>query len=421
MRSSRTQILAVVALGVSAAIAGLFLYSLILPAPADGRYEVLTFEPGEDGLSSVVFDSVAGFAYFGTCGDQGRIVRVDLSTFQRVDALVLEAGEDCLRAAVLEPASRTAYFGTSNGPGRVVKIDLETFERVEAITFEPGEGPLVSAVFHPESGLAYFGTSTTPGRIVELDLATFRRVDAITLPSVEGGLYSAVIDPDADLAYFGTFTGPTKVVKVALAPFQRVGAVTLESDWPAKTSCRGGEGQLFTGVIDPIEDIAYFGTLNHPGCVVRIDLGTFLRADAIQFEDYEFELRSSVIDPVEGFAYFGAIQTGVVVVDLTSFERVEVIEVKVGGPDGAAFIDPGAGFAYFGVRSADGPAHVVKLPLRVSRDRPVADLVGVATVPLGELVAPSSQDVGPELVGVPASGRQWPSVGQVPVHFARAC
>ena len=102
------------------------------------------------------------------------------------------------------------------------------------------------------------------GVVVKVRLSDFTRVGALTLNSGENGLYSAVIDPTGDHAYFGTTaSNPGVVVKVRLSDFTRVGALTLNS----------GENKLLMVVIDPAGGYAYFGTGTEPGIVVRIDLG----------------------------------------------------------------------------------------------------------------------------------------------------
>jgi len=99
--------------------------------------------------------------------------------------------------------------------------------------------------------------------IVKIDLSSFTRVGSITLDYGEGeNLWSAVVDPSGQYAYFGTFTVPGMIVKIDLSSFTRVGSITLNS----------GEDCLFPAVIDPSGQYAYFGTYTSPGIVVKVDL-----------------------------------------------------------------------------------------------------------------------------------------------------
>jgi len=99
----------------------------------------------------------------------------------------------------------------------------------------------------------------------------FSRVGALTLNSGEEYLWSAVIDPAGDYAYFGIDNQPGRVVKVDLSDFTRVGALTFNS----------GENYLYSAVIDPAGDYAYFGTDTSPGVVVKVDLSDFTRVGAL--------------------------------------------------------------------------------------------------------------------------------------------
>ncbi|EKU21526.1 hypothetical protein NGA_0418310, partial [Nannochloropsis gaditana CCMP526] len=75
---------------------------------------------GENGLYSAV---VLGHnAYFGTITSPGIVVRLDLTTFRRLDNVTLNAGEDYLYSAVI--SGDYAYFGTNTAPGKVIKIRM---------------------------------------------------------------------------------------------------------------------------------------------------------------------------------------------------------------------------------------------------------------------------------------------------------
>ncbi|MEO0228250.1 MAG: hypothetical protein ABIL70_09410, partial [candidate division WOR-3 bacterium] len=299
-------------------------------------------QEGENQIRSAVIDTQNGYAYFGTETSPGKVVKVNLSTLDRVGAITLNSGENNLYSAVIDTQNGYAYFGTDTSPGRVVKIDLSTFQRVGAITLNSGENNLYSAVIDTQNGYAYFGTWTSPGIVVKINLSTFQRVGAITLNSGENDLYSAVIDTQNGYAYFGTYTTPGIVVKINLSTFSRVGAITLNS----------GENYLTSAVIDTQNGYAYFGTWTSPGRVVKIDLSTFSRVGAITLNSGENYLTSAVIDTQNGYAYFGTNTTpGIIVkINLSTFSRVGAITLN-SGEDYllSAVIDTQNGYAYFGI------------------------------------------------------------------------
>src|SRR3989442_14800907 len=68
------------------------------------------------------------------------------AVFTRVGSLTFNSGENGLSSAVLDRAAGFAYFGTDTSPGVVVKVRLSDFTRVGALTLQPGENDLTSAV-----------------------------------------------------------------------------------------------------------------------------------------------------------------------------------------------------------------------------------------------------------------------------------
>jgi len=179
-------------------------------------------------------------------------------------------------------------------------------------------------------------------------------IGALTLETGEQWLYSAVIDPEGEYAYFGAATNPSKVVKVRLSDFTRVGALTFET----------GENSLYSSVIDPKGEYAYFGTNPGPTIVVKVRLSDFTRIGALTFEETEDEAYAAVIDPKGEYAYFG---TGfspakVVKVRLSDFTRVGALTLETGEDElFSAVIDPKGEFAYFGTDTTPGKVIKVRL------------------------------------------------------------
>jgi len=322
----------------------------------------------EDQFKSAVIDPAGRYAYFAEYDVQQntKLVKVDLTTFQRVGAITLNAGEQVL-SAVIDPAGRYAYLGAvSSDPGRVIKIDLDSFQRVGAITLDAGEANISSAVIDPAGRYAYFGTAGSPGRVVKIDLNTFKRVGAISLSqdptdTAFKGAGPALMDPAGRYAYFAVYRGnyPALVIKVDLATFQQVGVIVMDD----------AERSLDSAVIDPTGQHAYFGSEGflQDASIVKVDLDPFQRVDAIAVDlPYGIAvLPSAVIDPEGGYAYFGSTYAPdtsiafsgepvtpspeqVVKVDLKAFALVTVLPLAGDGSLTSGVISPDGSHAYFG-------------------------------------------------------------------------
>jgi hypothetical protein len=337
---------------------------------------------GESFLKSAVVDPAGDYAYFG--GSSGKVVKVDLDTFQRVGAITLlgpDGSRARLRAAVIDPAGRFAYFAGDNwsaGTNVVVRVDLEAFTQTAVLVLDPDEVPIQSAVIDPAGDYAYFGTAGfEDGKIVKVDLASFTRVGAIDLQIGDqelGEPSAAVMDPAGRYAYFATSGGFTgRVLKVDLAAFQVADVMALASP---------EESEPVSAVIDPAGDFAYVGARGNR--IVKVDLGSFRRVAAITLPSGEsIHDGTAVMDPAGHFAYFGTYAgrhvsgevgypPGVVKIDLRTFARAHHITPE---PDldvdnlGSAVIDPAGNYAYFGTdpvyldRVEQPPDSVVKVML----------------------------------------------------------
>ena len=138
------------------------------------RVSSISFDPGEIYLQSAVIDPSGQYAYFGSSNapfatsSPGLVIKVDLENFTRVGSISFNPGEDRLSSAVIDPSGQYAYFGTDTG--RVVKVDLVNFTRVNSICFNKGEDSLWSAVIDPNGNYAYFGTHTSPSQVIKVSL-----------------------------------------------------------------------------------------------------------------------------------------------------------------------------------------------------------------------------------------------------------
>lgn len=228
----------------------------------------------------------------------------------------LLAPEVMPRSSVIDTVNGYAYFGTDGRPGTVVKVALGDEDsppyRVGAVTLRDHEQRLWSAVIDVDAGYALFGSTSNsssdlaPCHIVKVALgegdAPPRRVGAVALETTEHRPASAVYDPGTGYAYFGTAWPGVRVVKIAMgegdAPPIRVGAAFLEEF----------DGSLFSAVIDTAAGYAYFGTNWIEGSIIKVALGEGdeppyrVGALALPFEERGFT--SATINTAEGYACF---------------------------------------------------------------------------------------------------------------------
>jgi len=276
-----------------------------------------------------------------------RIAKIDLSKLnilQDPDAYVMyfstEYNENRPRCSVMDSENGFMYIGTDSEPWSIVKIDLSIPARVDSIVIVDEYpdylgGPLTSAVIDTDAGFAYFGTDSVPGKIIKVDLTTFTVVDTLILEYGLNHLTSAVIDTFSGYAYFGTsVTTPGEVIKIRLSDFSYVANISTEDTDVLLTD-------LTTAVIDPYRGFAYFASGHGRGMVQRINLYSFSRAGMVEFNGawetpYEAYISSSAIDISRNVAYFGTNQIpgNIIKVDLASFSRVGSITIDDGSYEG---------------------------------------------------------------------------------------
>lgn len=367
-----------------------------------GREAAVTFEPGENRLSSSIIDPENGFAYFGTDSNSRSLVKVDinpLNNFERIDVLdmdyeiysaVIDAengkayfgvkndnqdsrvervdlatftrdvgagvdnlGSDPFFTGVIDTNNRSAYFGTLSDPAFIYKIDLSGAQLASEGTIQLSEAAtnFWAAAIDEEAGFAYFGTYDAPAIVAKVDLSDFSRVGTLTLPNGDEGIRSAVIDPDAGFVYFGLATRSNgKVVKINLNDFSYVDTLSTES----------GFEDLTSAVIDTANGFAYFGTNTSPGRVQQVDLSDFSLGQSLTLDSGEDNLISAVIDNSNRFAYFGTDTSPgkVIKVDVDpgrTFQKRGVVTLNSGLDQlAAAVIDVDGGRAYFGTNTSTG-------------------------------------------------------------------
>jgi hypothetical protein len=289
----------------------------------------VTLPRDESRVTSTALDPSRSTLLVAVTTPPAKLVRIDLTGFQRRDALALRTGEDDSYCSVIDESAGFAYFGTYTEPGMVVKVRLPDFARVGALTLEPGENGLTSAVIDSAAGFAYFGTYTDPGAVVKIRLSDFTRVAAVTLQPLESYLTSAAIDTAAGSAYFGA--SPVGafglVTKLRLSDFTRVSSLAVA----------GPNDPVSSMVIDPAGGYLYTGSV---GTISRVHLSNFSPAASLTSGATSWV--SAAMDPAGGYAYFATADEALTSDRLNKVARIRLVDFKQDG--GLAFW--GTGFPY---------------------------------------------------------------------------
>lgn len=359
------------------------------------RESALTLQADDGPLLSAATDPAGRYAYFlrNTPGDDiGRVIRVDLENFTRVNdlnnlGLIIRYAIQI----VMEPNGHYLLCVLPLGNGTIAKVSLDSSNVARAIRFTLTQPSVVQSAhfyahvpvqmrredsqlfdlsqFTPKcsvldnNGNGYFGTGTYPGQVVRFNLSTLERTGELTLPAGEDDLSCAVVDSTREFAYFGCFTSPGKIVKVRLSDLSRVSVLTLQP----------GEDNLSSAVLDPSGQFAYFGTSSSEGMVIKVRLADFTRVGSIQFQEGEGPLRCAIAAGTN--AWFGIYGTPgkVVRVNLSTFQRAGALTLNAGEDFlRCAVADPSGTFGYFGTDTF--PGKVVKIRLSDSTRRNVLTL-----------------------------------------------
>ena len=358
----------------------------------------LTLKPGEASPNSGIIDPSEGYVYFGTQGTRGlssEIVKINVANFKRTATLALAPYESLLflsAAGMIQTEAvggTFAYFGTYTTPSYIIKVRLSSMNRVGTLKLQQGEQAFDNSVIDTAAGFVYFGSDTVFGTgsatsaISRIRTSDFSDAGTLTLNPGEGPLCSAVIDTTNGFAYFGTDTSPSKIIKVRLSDFSRVGAVTLNT----------GEDFACTGVIDTLNGFAYFGTLSSPSSVVKVRLSDFTRVGAVTLAPGEDALISSLIDVGAGFAYFGTEGFPGIISKVRLSDLTEVGSLTLNSEEDlpfAAAIDPAGGFAYFGTLEAS----IVRIRLSDFSENMTLTLSGCCLFNLASVVLDVSRGFG---------------------------
>ncbi len=239
--------------------------------------DYITLELGESYVSC--FKIVGTKLYVGTrvAGGTGRIIEIDLTTFQKTRICNVESGAGNVES--LEYDGTYLYAAMYSGPGIIYKIDLNTFTWISKVTFIVGETSPRSIKI--VGNYIYAGLNSTPAKIVKVNLSTFMRESALDLSIGEDYLQSNIVS-DGQYIYCSTYTIPIKVVKIDISTFTKVSSITLTN--PGDNHARHNRilgNYLIVGT--------YYGRL------IRIDLNNFT-----QFDSYNVDTNSIMSSEIVG-------------------------------------------------------------------------------------------------------------------------
>jgi hypothetical protein len=191
------------------------------------RIDAIVLDESERRLFSVVFDSIHGYAYYGTYTTPGRIIKVAANPdmpLERIDSLILDNEHSLITAACIDLDNAFAYFFTDTDPIRVVKIALHENGPPEYISSMSLDiyGEFITSFVDSTNGYAYVGVSgNLYASLAKLKLSSGEdppvMVDIIRFNYDERDLSCSMFYPDEGYAFFAFNGNPGRIVDVTLS------------------------------------------------------------------------------------------------------------------------------------------------------------------------------------------------------------
>lgn len=289
------------------------------------------------------------FLYAGTQSgsDPGTILKVRLSDLSVVDSLTLGSGEAPVSDMCTDDTYLYVILGTT--PARVVRIELSTFTRVDYVDFDPGDddglcGDIIDTIF----GTALFvGLGTSPGKLGTVVLSTFTYVGALDLDTGENNCISLTHDTNYIYATVQPSVGSAKTVRFDLTTFNRVDALELVANYvryPQSTTIADGK--------------LYVASWNLHVHLTKVDLATF----TVEAELLDVDLgvvTLNVVKAVGNYLYVTDTGCNIIKVDLSTFSKVDVLT----NSHSAVALVHNEGFLYVGTHADATPATIYKVNL----------------------------------------------------------
>eukprot|EP01097_Dermamoeba_algensis_P004220 TRINITY_DN278_c0_g1_i2.p1 TRINITY_DN278_c0_g1~~TRINITY_DN278_c0_g1_i2.p1 ORF type:complete len:1073 (-),score=287.99 TRINITY_DN278_c0_g1_i2:200-3418(-) len=220
----------------------------------------------EDGaVSQLLFDDKRNFLYLSTSSLPGRIIRVALvgRVLVRVDHLELPTGWAVLNTAFLDKNNEYAYFGVGAPQGRIIRVDLSSFTRSNVFD-APGTPAFSMAVYDAVRGYSYWVSDVSPV-VYRFEMCGFKYVDRFNITNKPSGY---ALGPNG--LVFSTETTTFTLVNVLdnvtcpdTAAFRRVAS--------RKESCLL---DARAGVTAVDKNVAYFVTNTPEASLITVDLSS---------------------------------------------------------------------------------------------------------------------------------------------------
>jgi len=291
--------------------------------------------------------------YAGTVGNPGKVLKIDLNTFQIVDRMSLNAGED---AHALDLDSEYLYVGTLTVPAKIIKIRLSDFKRINEITL-PSEFKRIFSL-HIFGDYLYAGLDS--GQVARLEPSTLTLLDSI---ETQGNARDTIVI--GPYLYVSSHAGPTDAYlqKLRVSDLSKVEGIQLSL-----------EAAQFMLAVD---SYLYVASNDAPAGLMKIDLNIFQEIASVKFLPVDRQGAGDVVvrygdyllsngDSFPGRLYRTRLS------DFTWLDYIDLSE------DRASDIEISGRYAY--VSNVENPSSIVKVDLDDFRE--------IAKIETGEGPAP---------------------------------
>lgn len=290
----------------------------------------ITLDVGEDNITSIHSDGVSLFVGLNT--SPGKVVKIDVGEFTKVETLTFGVGEDSVRCLVSD--GTYLYAGLFTSPGQIVKIEMSTFSKVSTLSLAAGEDQV--RALYSDGAYLYAGLDLggNPAKVARVDLSTFTETSVVTFGV--GELRVSSLSSDGNNLYAGLDTGVGRIVKIGLATFSQIS--TLVS----------GTAAIYSLAYDGY--YLYAGTSG--GGLAKVDLSTFTVDSTLAFS-IAAHVYSMFFDGIHLHAGLYSIPARVARVDLTNLTEVFNASYGAGYTQTYALFSDGT-YLYTGFYSAPG-------------------------------------------------------------------
>ncbi|KAJ5068646.1 protein nirf [Anaeramoeba ignava] len=209
-----------------------------------------------------VIDSSSGYMYVGTETSPMKIVKVNLAQFTREGSITCPNNENSAYGAGIDPENHLAYFISASS---LVRIDLSTFTRIDSLQFGSLSPHAMSIDLQKNSSFIAFQNS----RIAEVDLKTFKTVEQEEIENYDYPQF-ILVDEEANMGYVG-FENYGEIAKIDLTSFELIDYLSTDNQY----------GLLYYGEMDSQNGFAYF-FVRHGLVITKVRLSDFSIAEVKQ-------------------------------------------------------------------------------------------------------------------------------------------